>query len=329
MPLPGSIRPGSSGSRRPPGDWRGGRSVAISGDDDVEHSVTGESVPEIFPLASEFPAASRDDWLKLVMAALKGAPFEKLTSRTYDNLRIEPLYGRDPTAASIPGRAPGARWQVLARVDHPNPRAANAEARHELANGATGLSVVFADGIASYGYGIEPASDALERVFANIDVSGLAVELDLGWREDAARLLGEVPRARDIRFGLDPIGAVATGGSAKPWAETAASFAAAVADLKRRGFAGPFAAADARPVHDAGGSEAQELAFALAAATAYLRALEAAGFGLDDARAAVFFRVAVDADQFLSIAKLRALRLLWARGEEGGGLTPKPVFVSA
>jgi methylmalonyl-CoA mutase len=295
----------------------------------MEPSVTSESVPEIFPLASEFPAASRDDWLKLVTAALKGGPFEKLTSRSYDNLRIEPLYGRDPTAASIPGRAPGAPWQVLARVDHPDPGAANAEARHELANGATGLSLVFAGGTASYGYGIEPASDALERVFENIDASDLLIELDLGWREDAARLLGEVPRARDIRFGLDPIGAMATGGSAKPWAETAASFAAAVADLKRRGFAGPFAAADARPVHDAGGSEAQELAFALAAATAYLRALEAAGFGLDDARAAIFFRLAVDADQFLSIAKLRALRLLWARVEEACGLTPKPVFVSA
>jgi methylmalonyl-CoA mutase len=103
----------------------------------------------------------------------------------------------------------------------------------------------------------------------------------------------------------------------------------AVADLKRRGFLAPFAAADARSVHDAGGSEAQELAFALAVATAYLRALEAGGLDLDDARAAIFFRLAVDADQFLSIAKLRALRLLWARVEEACGLAPKPVFVSA
>src|SRR5213078_1066267 len=62
---------------------------------------------------------------------------------------------------------------------------------------------------------------------------------------------------------------------------------------------------------------------------AYLRALEADGIALDDARAMIFFRVAVDADQFLSIAKLRALRLLWARVEEACGLTPTPAFVSA
>jgi methylmalonyl-CoA mutase len=295
-----------------------------------ERSVTSDGVPEILPLASEFPAASREDWLKLVTAALKGAPFEKLTSRTYDNLRIEPLYGRDPTAAPLPGRAPGVPWQVLARVDHPDAAAANAEARHEMANGATGLSVVFAGAIGSYDYGIEATAEALARVFENIDVSGLAVELDLGWRPDAARLLGSPPRARDLRFGLDPIGSMAiAGGSATSWAETARLFAAVVADLRGRGFAGPFAAADARAVHDAGGSEAQELAFALAAATAYLRALEAGGLDLDDARAAIFFRLAVDADQFLSIAKLRALRLLWGRIEEACGLAPKPVFVSA
>jgi methylmalonyl-CoA mutase len=296
----------------------------------VEQAVTSDTVPEILPLAAEFPAASREDWLKLVTGALKGAPFEKLTSRSYDGLRIAPLYARDPTAASIPGRAPGAPWQVLARADHPDAASANAEARHEIANGATGLSLVFAGGIGSYGYGIEPSPGAINRVFENIDASGLAVELDLGRQDDALRLLGTFPTVRNIRVGLDPIGAMGVaGGSTNPWAQTAPSFAAAVADLKRRGFPAPFAAADARPVHDAGGSEAQELAFALAAASAYLRALEAGGLDLDDARAAIFFRLAVDADQFLSIAKLRALRLLWARVEEACGLTPKPVFVSA
>jgi len=298
--------------------------------------VTSDGVPEIFPLASEFPAASREDWLKLVNAALKGAPFEKLTSRTYDGLRIEPLYARDAGAASLPGRAPGTPWQVLARVDHPDLAAANAEARHEITNGATGLSLVFSGGVGSYGYGIEASPNALARVFENIDASALSVELDLGWNEDVARRLGDlepnrtISNARQLRFGLDPIGTMATAGSsARPWQEMAPSFAATVADLKRRGFAGPFAAADARPIHDAGGSEAQELAFALAVATGYLRALEAAGLDLDDARAAIFFRLAVDADQFLSIAKLRALRLLWARVEEACGLAPTPVFVSA
>src|SRR5262249_24941179 len=87
---------------------------------------------------------------------------------TYDGLCIEPLYERDPSAMPIPGRAPGAPWQVLARVDHPDAAAANAEARHEIENGATGLSLVFAGAIGSYGYGIQPAPHSVSRALVKI-----------------------------------------------------------------------------------------------------------------------------------------------------------------
>src|SRR5262249_60301084 len=98
---------------------------------------------DILPLAADFPAARREDWLKLVTAALKGAPFEKLVSRTYDGLRIEPLYRRDANAEPLPGRAPGTAWEGLARVDHPDAGAANAEAQREIANGAPGPAIAF------------------------------------------------------------------------------------------------------------------------------------------------------------------------------------------
>jgi methylmalonyl-CoA mutase len=106
-------------------------------------------------------------------------------------------------------------------------------------------------------------------------------------------------------------------------------FANVIGGLVGRGFKGPFALADGRPVHDAGGSEAQELAFALAVGVAYLRALEAGGIKLDVARSALSFRLAADADQFLTMAKFRALRLLWARIEQACGLAPKPAFITA
>ena len=89
------------------------------------------------------------------------------------------------------------------------------------------------------------------------------------------------------------------------------------------------AAADGRVIHNAGGSEAQELAFVLAVALAYLRALEAEGVAVEDARHMIFFRLAADADQFLTIAKFRSLRKLWARVENSCGMAPEPAFVSA
>ena len=102
-----------------------------------------------------------------------------------------------------------------------------------------------------------------------------------------------------------------------------------IRDLADQGFRGPFAVADGRIIHNAGGSEAQELAFAIAAAVDYLRALEASGVPLDAARGMIYFRLAADADEFLTIAKFRAIRKLWARVEAACGLAPKPTTVAA
>jgi methylmalonyl-CoA mutase len=290
-------------------------------------------------LGSEFPSRSRDDWLKLVSAALKGAAFDKLVARTHDGLRLEPLYDRDPTARPIPARAPGAPWQVLQRVDHPDPAAANAEALHDLENGASGLALVFAGAVGCYGYGLDASEAVLARVLDGVWLdAGVSLELDLSAQaKDVAhhaaalvRQRGLGPASVDIRFGFDPLGAMAASGSSvMAWADLAPLFARIVSDFSAQGFKGPFAAADARPVHAAGGSEAQELAFALSVAVAYLRALEAGGVTLDAARRMIFFRLAADADQFLTIAKFRALRQLWARAEEACGLAPSPPCVSA
>ena len=288
-------------------------------------------------LAGEFPPAAREDWLKLVAAALKGGPFEKLTAKTYDQIPVQPLYSGEAKVQPLSARPPAVPWQLLQRVDHPDPVAASLEARHDLENGASGLSVVLAGAIGAHGYGLEPQSIARGLDGVLLD-AGIAVELDAGAQaEDAARHLaalvktrGLAPSSVAIRFGFDPLGAMAaSGGSAAPWPELSAALAKNILDLSGQGFAGPFAAADGRIIHAAGGSEAHELAFALAAAVAYLRALEAAGAALEAARRMVFFRLAADADQILTIAKLRAARKLWAGVEEACGLLPAPAFVSA
>ena len=79
-------------------------------------------------MAAEFPSASRDDWLKLVRTVLKDQPFERLIAKTYDGLAIEPLYGRAKDARPLAARR-GA-WNVMARIDHPDPAIANELARY-------------------------------------------------------------------------------------------------------------------------------------------------------------------------------------------------------
>ena len=78
---------------------------------------------------------------------------------------------------------------------------------------------------------------------------------------------------------------------------------------------------DGRVFHNAGATEAQELGIALASAVSHLRMFEEARQPLVYAAPHIGFSIAVDQDQFLSIAKLRALRMLWAR-VPGGLLDP-------
>jgi methylmalonyl-CoA mutase len=290
-------------------------------------------------LARDFAPADEAAWKALVEEALKGAPFASLGSKSYDGIDIAPLYGRAKDGSRIAGRAAGQPWAVMQRIDLSDPKAANAQILDDLNNGASGVTLVFQGAIGDYGYALPASGAAISATLDNILLdAGIAVDLDLGRpSKDAAGLLATLVKARglapqsvSIRFGFNPLGAIAlTGESPKSWPDIAANFTTLVSDLAGQGFAGPFAVADGRVIHAAGGSEAQELAFALAAGVAYLRALEQGGIALDDARRFIYFRLAADQDQFLTIAKFRALRKLWARIEQACGLEPQPAFVAA
>ena len=290
-------------------------------------------------LARGFPPADEAAWKALVEEALKGAPFAGLRSKSYDGIVIDPLYQRAQNATRVEGRPAGQPWAVMQRIDLADPKAANAQILDDLMNGASGETLVFQGAIGDYGYALPATGAAISAALDNIYLdAGVAIDLDLSMQsKDAAGLLATLVKARGlgpkdctIRFGFGPLGGIALNGhSPLPWKDIAPIFAGLVSDLAGQGFAGPFAVADGRVIHAAGGSEAQELAFALASAVAYLRALEQSGIALDDARRFIYFRLAADQDQFLTIAKFRAVRKLWARVEEACGLKPLPVFVAA
>ena len=290
-------------------------------------------------LAADFAPATYDDWRKLVDGVLKGAPFEKLLNKTYDGVTIQPIYRRAAGAPPIAGRAAAAPWQVMQRIDHPDAAKSNRQALHDLENGATGLTLVFEGANGARGFGLAASEQTIATLLDGIYLdAGVGIELQAGpqsrmavtWLADYVKAKGVDAAKCDIRFGLDPIGACAVWGtSAHDWDEIAPAVTETVKKLEDDGFKGPFMAADGRVIHDAGGSEVQELAYTLSVMLAYLRALDAAGFSLEHARSLIYARLASDADQFLTMAKFRALRLLWARVEESCGLQPKPLFIAA
>ena len=151
------------------------------------HSVHGTfsamtRAPDHLPLAAEFPAATHEQWRKLVDGVLKGAPFDRtLVARTYDGIANRARFSAcSADAHPIVGRAPGAAWAVMQRVDHPDPAAANAEALHDLANGATGLTFVCAGSVSANGYGLDASAETLARVLDGVVLdAGIAIDFNL------------------------------------------------------------------------------------------------------------------------------------------------------
>src|SRR3954467_7964017 len=181
-------------------------------------------------LAADFAPATYDDWRKLVDGVLKGAPFEKLVGKTYDDLRIDPIYPRAGDATPIQGRAAAAPWQIMQRIDHPDAAQANAQALHDLENGAGGLQLEFAGGPGARGFGIADAKpETLARVLDGVVFdAGIAIALNpvLG-RDNAGLNLAKLIEARgfepakvNLRFNYQPLSTIAVGGAAPaPWSE--------------------------------------------------------------------------------------------------------------
>ncbi|MFD8499135.1 methylmalonyl-CoA mutase family protein [Amycolatopsis sp. NPDC059657] len=293
----------------------------------------GEAEPGELSLAAEFGGASHARWQELVAGVLRksgalpedfeGAPESKLVTRTYDGIEIQPLYTAEDTTppAGFPGLSPFVRgakpegsvstgWDVRALHADPDPAVANKAVLADLEGGVTSLWLRV------------PAA-ALADVLNGVYLELAPVVLDPGADfEAAATALTEVLAEKEIpaseangNVGADPIGLRARTGSAHdiaPAAELAVRLSGKYPKLRTL-------VADGLPFHEAGGSDAQELGAAIAVGVAYLRALTEAGLSVEAAASQLEFRLAASADQFLTIAKFRAARRLWARVTEVSG----------
>ncbi len=298
---------------------------------------------DILPLAEGFPSPGPDGWRALAEAALKGAPLDRLTRTTADGIARGPLFAREdapaPETIGAPGAAPFVRgvgatrdpylpWHIRQIVDHPDPKAANAAALEELEGGASALMLRL-DPTGETGVAVRTL-DELKTVLDGV-MLGLA-PLHLAPTRTApqyAALFAAFLEQSELDpeqvsggFGVSPVGqkSLAGGGAADLEARLARAAEAAAWAAERFAKIRTIAVTASAP-HEAGGSEAQELAFACAGGASYMRTFIDHGLSADAAAGALEFTLAVDADVHLSIAKLRAARRLWARVCEAFGVS--------
>ncbi|MGO4566135.1 methylmalonyl-CoA mutase family protein [Rhizobium sp. 2YAF20] len=271
-----------------------------------------------------FAATDRNVWLKLVAKALKGADFaESLASASDDGIAIEPLYERRVDAAPLTRRKPLIPWTISQRMDDPKVDRAFSQLTDDLDNGATGISLVSRDSPSSFGLGIALATlaDGPARLADVLAGRTSSLRLEAGSRNQGLAdniAAATAASANSVHFGLDPLSVAAYSGAAPDLAGLADRFQ----HLRNTSRVGTILNGDGRIVHNAGGTEAQELAVIAAAVANYLRLLDAAGIAPEVVFGSVSLCLSADQDQFVTIAKARAARLIFVRMVEACGCDP-------
>ncbi|MBB3568373.1 methylmalonyl-CoA mutase family protein [Rhizobium sp. BK491] len=272
---------------------------------------------------SIFGQTDHKAWLKLVERALKGKDFEEaLASRTDDGIAIQPLYKRRRDYAPLSRRRADLPWTVTQRMDDPDPERAMTQLSDDLANGASGISLISKTSASAFGIGIEARDSGLPRALAAISHQTAILRFD-GFAPDTIDALVSAiadPTAKTLHLGFDVFSY--DGGQT--------AFAKDIKHFIERGLTGTIVNADGRAVHNAGGTEAQELAVMAASIVGCLRLLEEAGLSPEAALAATSLCLSADQNQFTTIAKLRAARLIFTRIAEACGVAnPQPAHLFA
>jgi len=304
-------------------------------------------------LVTDFPPVSYDEWKADVVAELKGAPFDKkLVTHTLEGIEIQPLYtavdwASDGDPSGLPGFVPLTRgsqvlghavtgWDIRQEHRQPARAEANRAILEDLEHGVTSVQLrLDAAACAGLDADVREAAELcgqdgtmayslgdFESLLAGVHLDIAPVSLDTGAAFlPAAALLAALLRQRKLdpaavrcAFNADPLGALMSEGHLLVPLDVALAQMADLAAWTAAHY--PHATAvevDTDAYHHAGATSTQDLAFAVATAAEYLRAITGAGLDVDTAIRQVGFGMSLGCHFFQAIAKLRALRKMWAK----------------
>ena len=332
----------------------------------LKKSADVENFPDV-PL-DEFTPPTDEEWKAACEALLKGAPFEKkMFTKTYEGITFDPMYTRKHTEDILPkGVMPGMGdylrgvdaagyigkpWGIAQACDETLPAENNELLRHEHDKGATIYHIVLdtasrtgvdarqAEAVGDTGTSVTTVED-MHVLLTGLDLAKFPLYVYAG--ANAVPLLALVAAARraagddmaEVRgiVGADPIGALAADGKLPASLDAhydSLAAAARWATVNAPHLRTVFVRSDV--YSNGGANDVQEVASVLATATAYLRALCERGLTIDEAASQISFAFSMGANFFLQIAKLRAVRPLWAQivGAFGGSAEAQKMRIHA
>lgn len=304
----------------------------------------------------EFTPPTWDEWVEACNALLKGKPFDKIMyTKNYEGITFKPIYTRKDTDEILPtddypGMGDFLRgstvngyihepWGIAQSCDETMPAENNELLKHEIDKGSTVYNIKFdtatlnavdvadAEKTGDEGVNVTTADD-MNVLLNGLDFEKYPVMMYTG--ATAVNLLGLTSavlkaQGKDVKclrgvIGADPIGELIRKGSSK------ASLDALYDDMAESIKWAKANAPELRTVFvrsevftDGGAEAVQEVAYTFAEAVEYIRQMLKRGVSLKDAASSLYFCFNQGANFFMEIAKLRALRQVWAAIMEAFG----------
>mgnify|MGYP000010334083 FL=1 len=278
------------------------------------------------PSLDEFPVPTYDEWKAAAIESLKGADFDKkLLTKTYEGITLKPIYTDADYSANPerPGEGDYLRgtdpagymdhpWAIAQEVNAVDPAQANKQILHELDRGATAVNVKLCGGIK-----VENEAD-MAKLFEGVVLPAAGLHVTAGGSAISKLKLAKAA-VKDFDkaegcFGADPIGMIALrGGIGKTLEKAYDDMAESVKFAKENAPKLRTVIADGNVYANGGATAVQEAAYVIATASDYIAAMMERGISADDAAKSICLSVSLGSNFFMEIAKLRAMRVVYAR----------------
>lgn len=248
-------------------------------------------------LFEDFPAVTAKQWKQQIQVDLKGADYnETLVWHTDEGIDVKPFYHEDetPNKYSIPGQPEV--WNIAQAIFIDNIETAKRLAQEALDKGATALRI------------LADKTFSIPTFFEGLDIHDAKIYFELlFWDKVFFKELTSYLNNKNISYslGLDPIGYLTKEGNWHNETNNLEELAEIVSLQPENTIR-----IDLRTYQNSGANMVQQLAYALSHTNEYLHILNKKGQVLKNVE--VEFHVAVGSNYFFEIAKLRALRLLYA-----------------
>ncbi|MBU2525259.1 MAG: methylmalonyl-CoA mutase subunit beta [Bacteroidetes bacterium] len=244
---------------------------------------------------SEFDPISTKQWKQSLQAALKGADYQQtLVWESLEGIHVKPFYHADEDTLTHPEICRNQDdWKIVSSFFTKNEKLANRNMHHAIENGATAVWLLSE----------EPFD--IEKLFAKIDLNDITIYFNLRfYHQIFYEKLLHFLKERQAKFYLnfDPIGQLARSGN---WFVNMKTDLELAVKTQQNHPKVPVLGADLSVYQEAGANMVQQLAYGMAQIHEYLSRLEKPSTSL-------CLQVSVGSNYFFEIAKIRALRLLYA-----------------